>query len=228
MTHNLFIMYTCWPPYVNKIPGLFPCLVCYHIEPKTKWPTFYRRHFQIYFLNENVYVVLQMSLKFIPWDYIANTRSCMGADQVTSQYLKQWWSGSLTPICVRRPQYISIYTYGNIYKSIYVMWIRVKHQIFPRATVKWSKKSSLNNFRKSKTIYEAMYKISSVNLPLLIWFSVGQIWSSRDKMMVKRVITHDKVDIIALWPISPTLCAAKSLDSLHRGSLTQWPQRDAA
>ena len=126
------------------------------------------------------------------------------------------------------PIHIYIYTYGNIYKSIYVMWIRVKHQIFPRATVKWSKKCSLNNFRKSKTIYEAMYKISSVNLPLLIWFSVGQIWSSRDKMMVKRVITHNKVDIIALWPISPTLCAAKSLDSLHRGYLTQWSQRDAA
>ena len=37
-----------------------------HIEAKTKWPPFHRRHFKCIFLNEKIWVLLNISLKFVP------------------------------------------------------------------------------------------------------------------------------------------------------------------
>ena len=45
-------------------------MVMLHIEAETKWPPFSRRYFQIHFLknffNENVWILLKISLKFFP------------------------------------------------------------------------------------------------------------------------------------------------------------------
>ena len=39
----------------------------YHIEAETRWPPFSRRHFEILiFLNENLWISIEISLKFVP------------------------------------------------------------------------------------------------------------------------------------------------------------------
>ena len=59
-----------------------------------KWPPYYRRHFQIHFLNENVWILIKISLKFVPRSPLTIFhhwfRKWLGADQATSHYLNQW------------------------------------------------------------------------------------------------------------------------------------------
>ena len=43
-----------------------------HIEAKTKWPPFLRRYFKYIFLNENIWILIDISLKFIPKGRIKN------------------------------------------------------------------------------------------------------------------------------------------------------------
>ena len=43
-----------------------------HIEAKTKWPPFLRRYFKYIFLNENIWILIDISLKFIPKGRINN------------------------------------------------------------------------------------------------------------------------------------------------------------
>ena len=69
------------------------------------------------FWNENVWISLENSLKFVPWGPINNIPALvqiwLGADQATSHYLKQWWYSLLTYICVTRPQRVNDV---NLYK----------------------------------------------------------------------------------------------------------------
>ena len=37
-----------------------------HIEVEMKWTTFSRRHFQMHFFNESLWISLKISLKYIP------------------------------------------------------------------------------------------------------------------------------------------------------------------
>ena len=37
-----------------------------HIETSTKWPTFCRQHFQMYFAESNVFILIEISLSFVP------------------------------------------------------------------------------------------------------------------------------------------------------------------
>ena len=41
-------------------------LLIQHIEAGTKWTPFYGRHFQMSFLNENVWIPIKISVKFVP------------------------------------------------------------------------------------------------------------------------------------------------------------------
>ena len=43
-----------------------------HIEAETKWPPFSRRHFKCIFLNENIWISIKISLKFVPKGPINN------------------------------------------------------------------------------------------------------------------------------------------------------------
>ena len=43
-----------------------------HIEAETKWPPFSRRLFQVHFLNENIWILIKISLKFVPKGPIYN------------------------------------------------------------------------------------------------------------------------------------------------------------
>ena len=54
-------------------PTVDMCTVCpYHVEAETRWPTFFRRHFQMHFFNENVWILIKISLKFVPKGPINN------------------------------------------------------------------------------------------------------------------------------------------------------------
>ena len=45
----------------------------YHIEDETKWTPFRRRHFEVsILLNENVWIPIEISLKFVPKGPIDN------------------------------------------------------------------------------------------------------------------------------------------------------------
>ena len=48
---------------------------CWLIEAETKWPQFSRRRFQIHFLYENIWILIKISLKFVPYGPINNIPS---------------------------------------------------------------------------------------------------------------------------------------------------------
>ena len=69
--------------------------------------------FKRIFLIEIYCICIRNSLKYI---YVSRVqlsscqgwfRWCLGAEQATSHYLKQYWHGLLTHICVTRPQWIN-------------------------------------------------------------------------------------------------------------------------
>ena len=67
--------------------------------------------FERIFLNENVRILIQISLKFVPKGPIDNksilVQVMAGTEQATSHYLNQCWPYSLTHICVTRPQWVN-------------------------------------------------------------------------------------------------------------------------
>ena len=68
---------------------------CWHIEAETRWPPFSWRHFECIFLNENVWISLTISLKFVTRGQINNIPAlvyimacCRAGDK---PYLNQGW-----------------------------------------------------------------------------------------------------------------------------------------
>ena len=54
------------------------------------------------FMNEKFHILIRISLKFLPKDLFGSQYwfgQWLGAEQATSHFLKQSWSGSLTHIC---------------------------------------------------------------------------------------------------------------------------------
>ena len=74
------------------------------IGVETNWPTFCRRHFKCIFFNENIWILMKISLNFVPKCHIDNksalVRKCMQALNSTWKYLKQCWPSTMTHICV--------------------------------------------------------------------------------------------------------------------------------
>ena len=62
--------------------------------------------FKCIFLNENVWIEIKISLKFVPKGTINNI-PMFGTDQATSHYLNQWWPCLLMHICVTWPQWVN-------------------------------------------------------------------------------------------------------------------------
>ena len=83
-----------------------------HIGAETKWLTFSRRRFQMNFLEWKYLISKTIWLKFVPKNPINNktilVQIIVGAEQETSHYPNQWWSRSVTPICVTLPQWFHI------------------------------------------------------------------------------------------------------------------------
>ena len=89
------------------------CITCHkHIEAETTWPLFHRRHFQTYFLNENVRISIKISLKFVP-------KGPVNSIPTLVQIMTWRWPGAKplsepmmvrlpTHICVTRPQWVKV------------------------------------------------------------------------------------------------------------------------
>ena len=88
-------------------------------EHKTLRVRQHGRHFpdDIYrciFLSENIWISIQISLKFVPKGPINNIPSLVQmmawrpTGQATSHYLNQWWPSLLLHICVTQPQWVKI------------------------------------------------------------------------------------------------------------------------
>ena len=111
-----------WPVYRAQSIRLILSSVCLtHWRQKdieTKWPQFRRQHFQI-FLNENVWIPLKFSLKFVPKVRINNIPALvqiMAWHRQGNNPLSDLMMVSLpTQICVTRPQRVNI-------KSILSLW----------------------------------------------------------------------------------------------------------
>ena len=82
-----------------------------HIEAETKWPPFRRRHLKCIFLNENVWIPIEISLKFVPKVPINNISALVQimawrrpGDKPLSEPMAICL---LTHICVTRPQWVN-------------------------------------------------------------------------------------------------------------------------
>ena len=68
-------------------------------------------HFDIFkriFMNEKLYILIQISLKLVLKGPIDNKAMWwLGAEQVTSHYINQCWHSSLTHICGSRGRWVS-------------------------------------------------------------------------------------------------------------------------
>ena len=73
-------------------------------------PRWIGHHFAV-FLNENVWIPIEISLKFVPKGLIIIKskhwfRKWLGAHQATSHYLNQWWYSFLAHICITEPEWV--------------------------------------------------------------------------------------------------------------------------
>ena len=82
-----------------------------HIEAKTKWPPFSRRHFEMDFFNENAWISIKISLKFVlkgPINNIPALVQIMAWRQSGDKPLSEPMMVSLMMhICVTRPQWVN-------------------------------------------------------------------------------------------------------------------------
>ena len=82
-----------------------------NIEAETKWMPFRRRHVQVHFLNENVWIPIEISLKFVPKGSINNNPALFQimawrrpGDKPLSEPMMV---SSLMHICVTGPQWVN-------------------------------------------------------------------------------------------------------------------------
>ena len=84
-----------------------------HIEAETKWPPFRRRCFKVHFFNENVWILLKISLKFVPKGPINNIPvlvQIMAWRRPGDKPLSEPMMVSFpTHICVTRPRWVTVY-----------------------------------------------------------------------------------------------------------------------
>ena len=71
-----------------------------HIQAEIKWPPFRRQHFQMHFLNENVWISLKISLKFVPKVLINNILALV--------QIMAWCRSGDKPLS--EPMHIHVYT----------------------------------------------------------------------------------------------------------------------
>ena len=117
-------------PFVHMISDI-QSIEFKHIETETKWPPFCRQHFWMYLLEwkcmnfdynlTEVRTFLGVELTiFQHW-----FRKWLGANQVTTHYLNQWWHSLLAHICVTRPHWVMMTSSnGNIFRVTGHLWVK--------------------------------------------------------------------------------------------------------
>ena len=67
-------------------------------EAKTKWTTTCRRYLQMFFLYKKCYILIEVSMKYIPKGPMKNIeqwfRWCLGTEQAKNHNMDQWWINS--------------------------------------------------------------------------------------------------------------------------------------
>ena len=88
------------------------CHETWHIGPETKWPPFPDDIFKWIFLDENLWILLRISLKFVPKVQIYNISALVQimawrrpGDKPLSEPMMV---SLLTHICVTRPQWVNL------------------------------------------------------------------------------------------------------------------------
>ena len=108
------LFFFMWGMLLFYLIESFSACFVQHIEAETEWPPFSRRHFQMHFLNENVWILLKISLKFVPKVWINNIPALvqiMAWRRPGDKPLSESMMGnSLTHICVTRPQWVNACT----------------------------------------------------------------------------------------------------------------------
>ena len=101
---------------------ILPNLIYQHIEAGTKWTPFRRRHFNRISLNENVWIPIKISLKFVPKGPMKNTPALIqimtwrrSGDKPLSEPMM---ISLLTHICVTRPQWVNTAFVGDSVRKI--------------------------------------------------------------------------------------------------------------
>ena len=89
----------------------------------TQWG---RDIFKCIFFNENVWISIQISLKFVPKGPINNiphwVRLWLDAGRATSHYLNKWWL-VYWHICITWPQWVIIWSGTILHKNTLLFWI---------------------------------------------------------------------------------------------------------
>ena len=86
------------------------CLIINTMRPSQSGSLFPDDIFKYISMNENVWISNKIEPKFVPKGSINNIPTLVQImawhHQVTSHYLKQWWSSFMTQICVTWPQWV--------------------------------------------------------------------------------------------------------------------------
>ena len=153
-----------------------------NIPTEIKWPPFRRRLFQMYFSNENIWISINISLKFVPSGRIKNIPALvpiLAWRRLGNKPLSEPMIVSLLiHICITRPQW------ANTYR----IWL---------ISVHWHTCSSLNNMSFPLIQYQAISYtnsglsfISKTQIPYFVGISKTHMvvrsvtsiwWYSKDK-----------------------------------------------
>ena len=120
----------------------------YHIKVETKWSPFSRRHFKCIFLNENVWISITISLKFVPKGPINIIQTLVQimtwrrpGDKPLSEPMMV---RLLTHICVTQPQWVMSTSRGQMNRYIHIIWF-FYHYVFNylHLTISWIQSCSV-------------------------------------------------------------------------------------
>ena len=115
--YDIVVLYHC----ITCVRPVVTSLCYHHIEAETKWPPFCRRHFQVHFLNDNVWIWIKVSLKSVPKSPVNNIPAlvwimawCRPGDKALSE---PFMVSLPTHICYTRPLIVPCQRHNTPYKS---------------------------------------------------------------------------------------------------------------
>ena len=130
VSHNIYLM----PNYIqfmltSHLTSVLPLRFDLTHWGWEKWTPFRRRHFQMHFLNKNVWIPIKVSLEFVPKGPINNMLALvqiMAWRRPGDKPLSEPMTVSLpTHICVARPQWVEYQCLLSSWKHANDIWISV-------------------------------------------------------------------------------------------------------
>ena len=99
--------------YLTLVIAMLYAMSCYHVGAKTKWPPMSRQCFQMYqILNENVWILIKISLKFVPKGSINNNPALVQIMACRRSGDKPLSEAMMVRLpmhtCITRPQWVII------------------------------------------------------------------------------------------------------------------------